>query len=131
MVRNASGPTGGGQATKEQLMPTSRFDKFLAIAGILAGIVFVIGGFHSDPPGVGANADVRMQWWNDHKTMMAIAGFASAYFAVLMAFFVTGVRRLLRSGEAGESTYSTAALAGGILVASGSIWQALLTLSSL
>ena len=112
-------------------MPTSRFDKFLAIAGILAGIVFVIAGFHNDPPGVSAGADARVQWWNDHDTTMAIAGFGSAYFAVLMAFFATGVRRLLRSGEAGESTYSTAALAGGVLVASGAILQSLLTLSSL
>jgi hypothetical protein len=34
-----------------------------------------------------------------------------------MLFFTTGVRRALRSGEANESTYSTAAFAGGILVA--------------
>ena len=112
-------------------MPTSRFDKFLAIAGILAGIVFVIAGFHSDPPGVSASAQARTQWWNDHQTTQAIAGFGAAYFAVLVTFFATGVRRMLRSGEAGESTYSSAALAGGILVASGAIWQAMLGLGSL
>src|SRR3954468_23654582 len=131
MVRTASGPKGGGQAPKEQLMPTSRFDKFLAIAGILAGIVFVIAGFHNDPPGVSAGADARVQWWNDHDTTMAIAGFGSAYFAVLMTFFATGVRRVLRSGEPGESTYSSAALAGGVLVAAGAILDSLLTLGTL
>jgi hypothetical protein len=111
-------------------MPTSRFDKFLAIAGILAGIAFVIAGFHSDPPGVGASAQARTQWWNDHSTLMTIAGVSSAYLAVLMTFFATGVRRVLRSGEPGESTYSSAALAGGVLVASGAILQSLLALAT-
>ncbi len=112
-------------------MPTSRFDRFLAIAGILAGIVFVIAGFHNDPPGVGADPDVRMEWWLDHKTTMAIAAVGSAYFAVLMTFFATGVRRVLRSGEPGESTYSSAALAGGVLVASGAILDSLIGLATL
>lgn len=111
-------------------MPTSRFDRFLAIAGILAAVVFVVIGFHSDPPGVSANAHERVQWWNDHQTMMAISGFGSGYFAILFAFFTTGVRRVLRSGEPGESTYSTAALAGGILVAGAAIFNAVMGLAA-
>jgi len=111
-------------------MPTSRFDKFLAISGILAGIVFVIAGFHSDPPGVTASAHAQAQWYVDHKSAMLVAGFASGYFAVLMAFFATGVRRVLRSGEPGESTYSTAALAGGVMVASAAILNAVIGLAT-
>jgi hypothetical protein len=111
-------------------MPTSRFDRFLAIAGILAGIVFVIAGFHGDPPGVSAGAHARTQWYLDHKTTMYVAGFGSAYLAILVAFFATGVRRVLRSGEPGESTYSTAALAGGVLVAGASILNAVFGLAS-
>jgi hypothetical protein len=111
-------------------MPTSRFDKFLAVSGILAAIVFVVAGFHGDPPGVNASAHARVLWYVDHKTISVIGGFATAYFAVLFAFFTTGVRKVLRSGEPGESTYSTAALAGGILVAAGSIFTAVMALAS-
>lgn len=111
-------------------MTTSRFEKFLAIAGILAAVLFVVSGFHGDPPGVDANAHGRVQWYLDHKGLMTLSGFGSGYLAVLMAFFATGVRRVLRSGEPGESTYSTAAMAGGILVSSAAILGALLTLGS-
>ena len=111
-------------------MSTSKFEKFLAVAGILAAVLFVVSGFHSDPPGVTAGAQERVKWYVDHKTQMTLSGFTSAYFAVLVAFFATGVRRILRSGEPGESTYSTAALAGGILVAAAGISAAVLGLAS-
>jgi hypothetical protein len=111
-------------------MPTSRFDKFLAVAGVLAGIVFAIAGFHSDPPSVSSGAHAQLQWYVDHKGTMYVAGFASGYFAVLMAFFATGVRRVLRSGEPGESTYSTAALVGGVLVSSAAVLNAVIGLAT-
>jgi hypothetical protein len=112
-------------------MTTTRFEKFLAIAGILAGVVFVIGGFHPDPPGVSAGAQERVQWYLHHKAIMAVSGFGAGYFAVLIAFFTVGVRKLLRSGEAGESTYSSAALVGGIMIAGASVFDAVLSLASL
>ena len=111
-------------------MSTSNFEKFLAIAGILAAALFVASGFHPDPPGVSASAQARVDWYVDHKTLMTISGFLSGYFAIVMAFFATGVRRVLRSGEPGESTYSTAALAGGILVAGAGIFGAVTGLAS-
>ena len=111
-------------------MSTNKFEKFLAIAGILAAVLFVVSGFHGDPPGVTAGAQERVKWYVDHKTQMTLSGFTGAYFAVLMAFFATGVRRILRSGEPGESTYSTASLAGGILVAGAGIFGAVLGLAS-
>lgn len=112
-------------------MTTTRFEKFLAIAGILAGVVFVVINFHPDAPGVGASAQARVDWYNDHKAITAISGFGAGYFAVLMAFFAVGVRKLLRSGEAGESTYSSAALVGGVLVAVAATVGALISLGSL
>ena len=111
-------------------MSTSKFEKFLAIAGILAAVLFVASGFHSDPPGVSADAQERVKWYLDHKSLMTIIGYMGGYFAIAMAFFATGVRRVLRSGEPGESTYSTAALAGGILVAGAGIFGAVLGLAS-
>lgn len=111
-------------------MKASKFDRFLAVSGVVAAVLFVCGGFHPDPPGISASAQSRVNWYTDHKSMMEIAAFAGAYFAVVFAFFATGLRRTLRSGEAGESTYSTAALAGGILVAAGSIFNSVVTLAS-
>ena len=109
-------------------MPTSRFDKFLPLSGILAAVVFVVVGFHPDPPGLSASAHERVQWYLDHKTMTAISGFGAGY---LVVFFTTAIRRTLRSGEAGESTYSSVAHAGGIMVAVSSLVGALVTLGSL
>jgi hypothetical protein len=111
-------------------MQASKFDKFLAVSGVLAAVLFVAAGFHPDPPGISASAQSRVNWYVDHKTMMLIAGFAGAYFAIVVAFFATALRRMIRSGEAGESTYSTAALAGGVLLAAGSIFNSVLVLSS-
>jgi hypothetical protein len=111
-------------------MQSSKFDKFLAISGILAGLLFVVAGFHDDPPGLDSSAQSRLDWFVDHKTWLTIGGLASAYFAVVMAFFATGVRRLLRSGEAGESTYSSAALVGGVLVSGAGIFGAMTMLAS-
>src|SRR3954447_12348169 len=123
-------PRGHAPRRREDAMQTSKFDKFLAISGIIAAVLFVVAGFHGDPPGLSASAQSRVDWYVDHKTWLSVAGFASAYFAVVMAFFAIGVRRLLRSGEAGESTYSTAALAGGVLVAGAGIFGAMSTLAS-
>ena len=112
-------------------MTTTRFEKFLAIAGILAGVVFVVINFHPDAPGVSASAQSRVDWYNSHKGITAISGFGAGYFAVLMAFFAVGVRKLLRSGEAGESTYSSAALVGGVLVSAAAVLGSLISLGAL
>jgi hypothetical protein len=112
-------------------MTTTRFEKFLAIAGILAGVVFVVINVHPDPPGVGASAQSRIDWFNDHEAITAISGFGAGYFAILVGFFAVGVRRLLRSGEAGESTYSSAALVGGVLIAAAATVDAVITLGTM
>ncbi len=52
-----------------------------------------------------------------HETQNYIALVAGALFAVALAFFTVGIRQALRSGEPGESTYSSGAFAGGIILA--------------
>ena len=52
-----------------------------------------------------------------HEVQNLIAVIAAALFAVTFAFFAVGIRQALRSGESGESTYSSAALVGGTMVA--------------
>lgn len=109
----------------------NRFEKYLAISGILAAVAFVVVGFPSDPPGVDASAHERVQWYLSHKGTTAVSGFGAGYLGILMVFFATGIRRALRSGEAGESTYSSVAMAGGILVAAASFAGSLVSLGSL
>ena len=93
----------------------SKFEKFLPYAGVLAGVLFALGGFlpkTSDDLG-DPNAVAIM---HDNATRNTIGAVAMALFCVAMLFFATALRRALRSGEAGESTYSGVAYAGSILV---------------
>ena len=95
-------------------MPQSTFEKFLPASGILAGILFAVGGYLTKlPTSVGDNPIAVM---DGHGVQNAIALIASALCGVAFAFFATGIRQALRSGEPGESTYSSAAFAGGIIV---------------
>ena len=96
-------------------MPHSTFEKFLPAAGTLAGILFAVTGYVAHTPdSASANPVTAMA---GHETQNFIALIASALFVVMMAFFTVAIRQALRSGEPGESTYSSAAFAGGVMVA--------------
>ena len=96
-------------------MPHSTFEKFLPASGTLAGILFAISGYVAQTPDdASANPITAMA---GHETQNFIALVAAALFAVTMAFFAVAIRQALRSGEPGESTYSSAAFAGGVMVA--------------
>jgi hypothetical protein len=96
-------------------MPHSTFEKFLPASGILAGILFAVAGYiQTTPESSGENPITVMA---GHETQNLVAVVAGALFAVTMAFFAVAIRQALRSGEPGESTYSSAAFAGGVMVA--------------
>lgn len=104
-------------------MPLSTFEKFLPVSGVLAAILFLVHDFvpkFSDKAG-----DVDLVAMQDYEVRNMIGAVASAFLAVTLCYFVAGVRQALRSGEAGESTYSAVAYAGGILYAG---WAALLAM---
>lgn len=98
-------------------MPLSPFEKFLPWTGALAGVLWAVQMFAStspdDPADPKAVAAIR-----DATTQNYAAGFALLGGALLLVFFAAAVRRSLRSGEAGESTYSSVAH-GGLLLAAG------------
>ena len=102
-------------------MPHSTFEKFLPAAGTLAGILFAVAGYIAKTPESGENAVAVM---TGHETRNLTALIATALFVVAMAFFAVGIRQALRSGEPRESTYSSAAFAGGIMVAIASALNA-------
>lgn len=96
-------------------MPQSTFEKFLPASGILAGVLFAVGGYLPQTPDSTSENPITVM--AGHELQNTIAFVAAALFAVTMAFFAVGIRQALRSGEPRESTYSSAALAGGIMVA--------------
>ena len=96
-------------------MPQSTFEKFLPASGILAGILFAISGYLPHTPDKTSQNPITVM--SGHELANTIGFIAAALFAVTMAFFAVGIRQALRSGEPGESTYSSAALAGGIMLA--------------
>ncbi|WP_419999768.1 hypothetical protein [Streptomyces boninensis] len=103
-------------------MPTSRFERFLPLAAVLAAVLFAVPEIlMNGMPAVSDGPAETARWLDDHQARAFLAAVASGYFAVLMLFFATGLRQALRSGEPGESTYSTAAFAGGLLIAVSSV----------
>jgi hypothetical protein len=63
------------------------------------------------------NGHVYVQWLADHQGLAIGSGFASGLFCVAMLFFAAGIRQAIRSGEPGESSYSSVAFAGALGVA--------------
>jgi hypothetical protein len=96
-------------------MPQSTFEKFLPAAGIAAGVLFAVAGYLPTTPS--SSSDNPITVMAGHQAQNLVAVIAGALFAVTMAFFAVGIRQALRSGEPGESTYSSAALVGGVMVA--------------
>lgn len=96
-------------------MRLSTFEKFLPWTGAVAGVLWGVQMFAAnapddpaDPKAVGIIGDAVARNY--------IAGFALLAGALMLIFFAAAARRSLRSGEAGESTYSSVAH-GGLLVA--------------
>jgi hypothetical protein len=96
-------------------MPLSTFEKFLPWTGALAGVLWGVQGFAAKTPDDPADPEAVTVIGNA-VTRNYGAGFALLFGALMLVFFAASARRSLRSGEAGESTYSSVAH-GGLLVA--------------
>ena len=96
-------------------MPTSKFEKLLPYTGVLAGILFAVNGYvakYSDKFG----DPQAVQIIKDNMTRNIVAAVAAALFGVVMVFFAAALRSALRSGEGNESTYSSVAYGGALMV---------------
>jgi hypothetical protein len=100
-------------------MQIDGFRRFLPYTGVLCAIsliaYMVIGG--TTPTDTSSTAKF-LDYYGNNKDAGFFANFIFAnLFAVFALFFATEIRATLRSGEAGESIYSSLAFAGGIAVA--------------
>jgi hypothetical protein len=99
-------------------MTVSKFDKILpwtgGVAGLLWALWMVLGKTPDHPASAGAVNLVAHASGRNY-----IAGFALLVAALMMLFFAAQARKSLRSGEAGESTYSSVAHGGFVMAAGG------------
>jgi hypothetical protein len=101
-------------------MQHDRFQRYLPLTGVLAGIALAAGvlltrdELGDEDPTAQAIAD----WYGSHSTVTLVVGFVCApLFALFLLFFTASLRGLLRSGEAEESLYSTVVAGAAPLVA--------------
>ncbi len=99
-------------------MVTSTFEKFLpwtgALAGVLWGVQLIVPTFPDDPTDPKAVAVI-----GDAVARNYVAGFALLGGSLMLLFFAAAARRSLRSGETGESSYSSVAHGGLLAAATG------------
>ena len=99
-------------------MTVSKFDKFLpwtgAVAGLLWALWMIISKTPDHPASSGAVPLVQHAAGRNY-----VAGFALLVAGLMLLFFAAQARKSLRSGEAGESTYSSVAHGGLVMAAGG------------
>lgn len=98
-------------------MTVSKFERFLPWTGALAGVLWAVHVFASKTPNHPASAGAATVV-SHAAGRNYVAGFALLVGALMLLFFAAQARKSLRSGEAGESTYSSVAH-GGLLMAAG------------
>jgi hypothetical protein len=96
---------------------SDRFDRFLPLAGVLAGLLFFVGLvlLRDDPPSESAVADTFAYWQNNRGQHQIIALLLTPLMAFLLIFFGAGLRRRLARGA--DSGHGTVALGGALLAA--------------
>ena len=102
-------------------MPTQRFQRFLPLAGIVFSLLFAaVTVLTKNEPSESATTAKAFAYWHGHQTVENVSAFLliplAAFFLLL---FGAGLRAALRSGEAGEASYSAVAYAGAIFAAAG------------
>jgi hypothetical protein len=96
---------------------TDRFDRFLPLAGVLAGLLFFVGLvlLRNDPSSETGPAETFAYWQADRGRHQIIALLLSPLMAFLLIFFGTGLKRRLERG--GDSGHGTVAFGGALLAA--------------
>jgi hypothetical protein len=102
-------------------MPTDRLQRLLPLSGVLFAVTIAAGlALSAGEPDNSSSSAKIYDYWHSHHGVQMISNLLLIPFAVLfLLVFAAELRRALRSGEAGEATYSPIALGGGFLAAAG------------
>jgi hypothetical protein len=100
---------------------SDRFDRFLPLAGVLAGLGFFVGLLllRNDPSSETGPAETFAYWQADRGRHQIIALLVAPLIGFLLVFFGAGLkRRLERGGDAGHGTvaFGGALLAGAVFL---------------
>jgi hypothetical protein len=91
-------------------MQHDRFHRLVPLTGIAAGLLLAVGIALTigEPSGDHPSAQSVAGWYGDHQNVEVLASLVLApLVSLLLLFYTAGLRAVLRSGEAGESTWST------------------------
>ena len=97
-------------------MNPDRFDRFLPLAGVLAGLLF-LGGLvlnRSDPSSETGPAETFLYWQDNHGQHQIVGLLVAPLIAFLLLFFGSGLRRRLEQGSS-ESGHGSVAFGGALL----------------
>src|SRR3954466_11590134 len=98
-------------------MSSDRFDRFLPLAGVLAGLLFFSGLFllRDDPSNETGPAKTFAYWQANHGQHQIIGLLVAPLIAFLLVFFAAGLKRSLERGS--DSAHGTVALGGRLFPA--------------
>ena len=99
-------------------MVSDRFDRFLALAGVLAGLLFFVGLalLWNDPASETGPAETFAYWQDNHGQHQIVALLVGPLIAFLLLFFGAGLRRRLAQGN-GDGGHGPVAFGGALLAA--------------
>jgi len=105
---------------------SDRFDRFLPLAGVLAGLLFFVGLvlLWNDPSSETGPAETFAYWQDDRGQHQIVALLVVPLIAFFLIFFGAGLRgRLAQGGDAG---HGSVAFGGALLGAAGFLIVAML-----
>ncbi len=99
-------------------MVSDRFDRFLPLAGVLAGLLFFVGLvlLWDDPTSETGPAETFAYWQDDRGQHQIVALLVAPLIAFLLLFFGAGLRRRLAQGN-GDAGHGSVAFGGALLAA--------------
>ena len=99
-------------------MTSDRFDRFLPLAGVLAGPLFLAGLVlnRTDPSSETGPAETFSYWHDNHGQHQIVGLLIAPLIAFLLLFFGAGLKRRLEYGS-GDSGHGSVAFGGALLAA--------------
>jgi len=97
---------------------SDRFDRFLPLAGALAGLLFFVGLvlLWDDPSSETGPAETFAYWQDNRGQHQIVALLVAPLIAFLLLFFGAGLRRRLAQGN-GDAGHGSVAFGGALLAA--------------